>query len=280
MKNFILRTITGALYVAIILAGVLLGPVSFWILCMLLGGPAIIEYTSLGNTRTPSDGAPKTAPVVWTSPSTWIDVATTLSLITAGWMSMRYSGGMAAWGIWLSLLLLRMVYTLYSREERPLYSLAKSLMAQIYIALPLMALQYVYGISAHLVLMMFILIWLNDTGAFLVGSAIGRHRLFPRISPKKSWEGFWGGMAFCIGASVAAKLIWPEYFYLDMGLMVGLGIITCVFATWGDLIESLIKRTIGVKDSGKLLPGHGGILDRIDSLLVVSIATLAYLLFI
>lgn len=280
MKNFILRTITGALYVAIILAGVLLGPVSFWILCMLLGGLAIIEYTSLGNTSKPSEGAPEPDSGVWTSPSTWIDVATTLSLITAGWMSIRYAAGMQAWGVWLALLLLRMVYALYSKMQRPLYSLAKSFMAQVYIALPLTALQYVYGFSAHLVLMMFILIWLNDTGAFLVGSAIGRHRLFPRISPKKSWEGFWGGMAFCIAASVCARLIWPEYFYLDMSLMVGLGIITCVFATWGDLIESLIKRTIGVKDSGKLLPGHGGILDRIDSLLVVAIATLAYLLFI
>lgn len=278
MKNFILRTITGALYVVIILAGVLLGPIEFLSLCLLLGILAIIEYTSLGNVRQGADG--KAVPHTdWQSPAMWIDTAMCVSLITAGWMSMRYAY-MQMWGTWLALVLVRLIYTLYSREERPLFTLSKSLMGQMYIALPLMMLQFVYAMSSHLVLLMFVLIWLNDTGAFLVGSAIGRHRLFERISPKKSWEGFWGGMAFCIAASVGAKLIWPGYFYLDMGVMAGFGVLVCVFATWGDLIESLIKRTVGVKDSGKLLPGHGGILDRIDSLLVVSTATLAYLFFI
>jgi phosphatidate cytidylyltransferase len=152
-------------------------------------------------------------------------------------------------------------------------------MSQLYIALPLLVLQFIYKIGAGFVLLMFVLIWLNDTGAFLVGCTLGRHRLFPRISPKKSWEGFFGGMAFCIAAGVAAKLIFPEYFFIcSMPAMVGFGIVVCVFATWGDLIESLIKRTAGVKDSGKLLPGHGGILDRIDSLLVVSLATMTYII--
>ncbi len=281
MGNFILRTLTGALYVIAILAGILLGDTAFWILCMLLGMTAVIEYTSLGNvTRTGSGDTVKVIPhVPWKSLPMWLDVAVALALITAGWSSIRFAV-MQVWAIWGILLLCRMVATLYSSQEHPLFTLSKSLMAQMYIALPLMMLQIVYAYSMHLVLLMFVLIWLNDTGAFLVGSAFGRHRLFPRISPKKSWEGFWGGMLFCIAASIAATAVFPEYFLLSIPLMAGFGVMVCVFATWGDLLESLIKRTIGVKDSGNILPGHGGILDRIDSLLMVSIATLTYILFI
>ena len=114
MKNFILRTITGALYVAVILAGILLGAIPFWILCMSLGVLATIEYTSLGHLKRQSDGS-VTPSVDWTSASMWIDVAMALTLITAGWMSMRYAY-MQIWGTWLSIILVRLVYTLYSKE--------------------------------------------------------------------------------------------------------------------------------------------------------------------
>ena len=111
MKNFILRTITGALYVAVILSGILLGAIPFWVLCMSLSVLATIEYTSLSNMKRQPDGS--VCPSVdWASASMWIDVAMALSLITAGWMSMRYAY-MQVWGTWLSLLLVRLVYTLY-----------------------------------------------------------------------------------------------------------------------------------------------------------------------
>ena len=124
---------------------------------------------------------------------------------------------------------------------------------------------------------MFVMIWLNDTGAFLVGSAIGSHRLFARLSPKKSWEGFFGGFAFSIIAGYLAHSLLPEYFAGYSANALGLlGAIVSVISTWGDLFESMIKRQMGVKDSGNLIPGHGGILDRIDSLLFVAPATFIF----
>ena len=129
-----------------------------------------------------------------------------------------------------------------------------------------------------LLLAMFIRIWLSDTGAFVTGSLIGRHKLFPRISPGKTWEGFFGGIFFVVVSAVVMKLSFASTFGSEsIGVLCGMGVIVAVFATWGDLVESLIKRTLGVKDSGKLLPGHGGILDRIDSLLLVVPASLVYL---
>ena len=138
------------------------------------------------------------------------------------------------------------------------------------------------GHAPWLVLMMFVMIWLNDTGAYCVGSLFGRHRLCERLSPKKSWEGFWGGMAFCIIAGAVCCFInngWSmasEGCAISLVKWVGLGMLVSLMSTWGDLFESLIKRSLGVKDSGHLIPGHGGILDRIDSLLLVAPATFVY----
>ena len=128
---------------------------------------------------------------------------------------------------------------------------------------------------------MFMFIWLYDTGAYCVGMLLGRHRLFERISPKKSWEGVIGGVLACIAGAYITH-VWFDEFFQSPGLSVWLGmsVVVAVFATMGDLVESLIKRTVGVKDSGNILPGHGGILDRIDSLLLVAPAVLIYLLLV
>ncbi|MDE6280052.1 MAG: phosphatidate cytidylyltransferase, partial [Paramuribaculum sp.] len=113
-----------------------------------------------------------------------------------------------------------------------------------------------------------IMLWLNDTGAYCVGSLMGRHRLCERLSPKKSWEGFWGGMFF---TAVGAVLLMPWYMPGTPWIFgAGTGIIISIAATWGDLVESMLKRSQGVKDAGNILPGHGGILDRIDSLLLAA----------
>ncbi|MBR5030969.1 MAG: phosphatidate cytidylyltransferase, partial [Muribaculaceae bacterium] len=155
----------------------------------------------------------------------------------------------------------------------------QSLGALVYVALPLSMLNAIASqYSPMMVLAMFIFIWLNDTGAFLVGCAIGKHRLFERISPKKSWEGVFGGTAVVIAAAICfatipalGNLFNPQG--LSLGVWIILGAVTVVASTLGDLFESLLKRTAGVKDSGNLIPGHGGILDRIDSLLFVALAT-------
>jgi phosphatidate cytidylyltransferase len=110
---------------------------------------------------------------------------------------------------------------------------------------------------------------------------LGRHRLFERISPKKSWEGVIGGLLTCIAGAYVTNAWFNELFQVpNIATWVGLSVVVAVFATFGDLVESLIKRTVGVKDSGHILPGHGGILDRIDSLLLVAPAVLIYLLLV
>lgn len=130
-----------------------------------------------------------------------------------------------------------------------------------------------------MVLTLFILIWLNDTGAYCVGCLIGRHKLFERLSPNKTWEGFFGGFVFAVAAGIAAALLCPS---LGMSVVGGavLGAGVSIVATFGDLFESMMKRHRHLKDSGNVIPGHGGILDRIDSLLLVSVTIIPALVFI
>ena len=135
-----------------------------------------------------------------------------------------------------------------------------------------------YISAPRILLAVFVFIWVNDTGAFLSGITLGKHRLFERISPKKSWEGFFGGLIACVLVALATNKWCNEFFQVpELGTWIGLSVIVSVMATFGDLTESLLKRTEGVKDSGHLIPGHGGILDRIDSLLLVSPTVLIYI---
>jgi phosphatidate cytidylyltransferase len=123
------------------------------------------------------------------------------------------------------------------------------------------------GFIPDLIGAVFVLVWANDSFAYLVGKTIGKHKLFPAVSPKKTWEGFIGGMTGSVGA---ALLI---HHYLDIypwGVCVAIAVIVSVMGTMGDLIESRFKRVAGVKDSGRLMPGHGGIYDRLDSIVFAS----------
>ena len=178
---------------------------------------------------------------------------------------------------------------LYAGGENPVNDWAYSMLSQMYVALPLSTVNvlaffaqpdgYVHFNSA-VPLCVFIFLWVNDTGAYCCGSLIGRHKLFPRISPAKTWEGSIGGALFVAVAAVVA------YYVIDAGSeqpmytlpqWIGLGLVVTVFGTWGDLVESLFKRTLGIKDSGRILPGHGGMLDRFDSSLMAMPAVVVYL---
>lgn len=182
------------------------------------------------------------------------------------------------------------VAELYLKNESPILSWAYTMLGQMYIAFPLSLINILafgngdvsVGGSANMLLPLsvFILLWANDTGAYCTGSLLGRHKLFPRISPAKSWEGSIGGGVLSI---IVAALI-GHYGAngsgtkgMDIMVWIGLGMVVVVFGTWGDLVESLFKRTIGVKDSGKILPGHGGMLDRFDSSLLAIPAVVVYL---
>ncbi len=270
MKNILLRSISGAIYVALILAGVLINNWTFLALCVLFTILSLIEYFSLELHMTASRHKYLTC---------ILDVAGGVAMVSGTWLLVT---GWCIYGIaaYLIYLLARLITQLYIKDVDPVASLSKSFLGQLYIALPLSTIMFIYASSPYLVMAMFIFIWLNDTGAFIVGCSIGRHRLFPRLSPKKSWEGFWGGLVFCIAAAFVIKSFWPDTYTLTTCQMAGFSIVVSVFATWGDLVESMFKRSLNVKDSGKIIPGHGGILDRIDSLLCVVPAVACYLLFI
>lgn len=173
--------------------------------------------------------------------------------------------------------------TIFINRKDIIQTTAFSLLGHIYITLPLSILLFIsqrYGdiignYKNLFVLAIFVLIWINDTAAFLFGSMFGKHRLIERISPKKSIEGFISGIAFSVIAAIISSIYFQS---ISVYLWIAIGLITPVFASLGDLFESLLKRTFGVKDSGNLIPGHGGILDRIDSLLIVFPAIFLFLL--
>ena len=185
---------------------------------------------------------------------------------------------------YLFLILYLFISELYKKQPNPLNNWAYAMMSQIYIALSFALLNVLaYHSSATesvsqynpiLPLSIFIFNWVNDTGAYCTGMLFGKHRLFERISPKKSWEGSIGGAVF----SIIAAIVLAHFFtFLSTGVWIGLGLTVVVFGTWGDLTESLMKRTLGIKDSGNILPGHGGMLDRFDSTLMAVPAAVVYL---
>lgn len=143
-----------------------------------------------------------------------------------------------------------------------------------YIILPFIFIVKIsFGINSYnpkIILGLFILIWTNDTFAYLVGKSIGKNKLFERISPKKTIEGFVGGIVFAVIASFFISKYYIEGKQLAQYIWIGIALMVGVFGTTGDLIESKFKRIAGVKDSGKIMPGHGGVLDRLDSVIFVA----------
>lgn len=185
---------------------------------------------------------------------------------------------------YLGLLLYMMITELYLKKKNPTGNWAYSMLSQLYVALPFALLNVLafqnspetssVTYNPILPLSIFVFIWLSDTGAYCVGSLIGKHRLFERISPKKSWEGSIGGGIFSIASSLGFAYFFP---FMPGWQWVGLAIVVVIFGTWGDLTESLMKRQLGIKDSGNILPGHGGMLDRFDSALMAIPAAVVYL---
>lgn len=267
-KKLITRSLSGLIYVAIIVGCIFWGIIPFTWMTAAFGAIAVIEFEKI------SGGLQQR-----TTPALLLDIAGTICLAFA-WMLYPLL-------LWVFVLLCRMTIELYLKSETPIANLARSMMTQLYIGLPL-GLMACIGEwwNLNLVLAVFLMIWLNDTGAFLVGSTIGRHRLFERISPKKSWEGFFGGLAFNLIAATLFRTYGSGFFCISgngqsdidnsLPIWLGLAVVITAFATWGDLVESMIKRNLHIKDSGNIIPGHGGILDRIDSLLFVMPASLLY----
>ena len=277
MKNLITRTITGVLFVAIIVVGFRV-PEGMIALFALITGLAVWEFTGLVNN------------VEGVTVNRFISTAAGVYffLAVAGFCS-----GVTPSAVFIPYLL-TVVYLfiseLYTKNANPIADWAYTMLAQMYIALPFSMVNVLafqdtgHGIAFNslLPLSIFIFLWTNDTGAYCSGSLFGKHKLFPRVSPGKSWEGSIGGGILVL--AVAALIGYIENstdgltpVALSIPAWMGLGLVVVVFGTWGDLVESLFKRTLGIKDSGNILPGHGGMLDRFDSSLMAMPAAVVYL---
>lgn len=279
MKNLIQRAVTGLLFVAILVGAILYGPFSFMLLFMLISALAVWEFSCLVNKQEN----------VHVNSFIAAGGGVLLFLAFFGY-SLSYWNGISIFVPYLLILIYMFVSELYLKRSNPINNWAYSIMSQIYVALPFallcvlafmdMGYELHYDTVAYngiLPLSVFIFNWSNDTGAYCTGMLFGRHRLFERISPKKSWEGSIGGGVI----SILVALIMAHYFpFLSTFQWIGFALVVVVFGTWGDLVESLLKRQLGIKDSGNILPGHGGMLDRFDSTLLAVPAVIVYLLLV
>ena len=279
MKNFITRAVSGVLFVAIMVVGMSFNAMAMMFLFALITGMTTWEYCGLVNSR-------KRVSVnrfICTAAGVY------LFLAVAGFCSELTPS--AVFIPYLLTVVYLFISELYLGQEDPINNWAYTMLSQMYIALPFSTINMLsfradpstgeVGYIWILPLSVFIFLWLNDTGAYCTGSLLGRHKLFPRISPGKTWEGSAGGAVLVLIAAFVLSRI-----YGDMGngyalpaavQWMGLGLTVVVFGTWGDLVESLFKRTLGIKDSGNILPGHGGMLDRFDSSLMALPASVVYL---
>ena len=276
MKIFIVRTITSVFFVAAVVSS-FLRPEAMVLLFALVTGLTLWEFTGLVN----DSGRAVVNRFISTAAGVYLFMAMSgfASNLTPSSVFIPY----------LLTLVYLLVAELYLKQADPLADWAYTMMSQMYVALPLslinvLAFHAVDGDVTYtlaLPLSIFVFLWLNDAGAYCIGSLLGRHKLFPRISPGKSWEGSIGGAVLVVAGSVAVYYLVRQYGLQPASLTllewVGLGLVVVVFGTWGDLVESLMKRTLGIKDSGNILPGHGGMLDRFDSTLTALPAAVVYL---
>ena len=276
-KNLIVRTITGVLFIAIMVSG-FLRPQAMVFLFSLITGLTIWEYCSLVNEL-------KTVTV-----NRFIaTVAGVYFFLAVAGINSGYIQTNGVFVPYLLTIVYLFVSELYTRNENAIHDWAYTMLSQMYVALSfsminVLAFRQAPDGDIHyyylLPLSVFIFLWTNDTGAYCSGSLLGKHKLFPRISPAKSWEGSIGGALFVLIAAAVVSYLESQSNALS-GLTIvqwlGLGLVVTVFGTWGDLVESLFKRTLGIKDSGNILPGHGGMLDRFDSSLMAIPASVVYL---
>ena len=272
-NNFIQRAVTGVLFVIVLVGCILYSPLSFGILFTIISALSVHEFALL------------------VSKSSEVSINKTITALGGAYLFLalmsfctQQSVGARVFLPYLGLLLYMMITELYLKKKNPTGNWAYSMLSQLYVALPFALLNVLAFQNSSetgsvtynpiLPLSIFVFIWLSDTGAYCVGSLIGKNRLFERISPKKSWEGSIGGGIFSIASSLGFAHFFP---FMSEWQWVGLAIVVVIFGTWGDLTESLMKRQLGIKDSGNILPGHGGMLDRFDSALMAIPAAVVYL---
>lgn len=260
MNTLLKRALTGAVFVAVMIGGLYISPYTLFTLFFIINVLSLIEFQTLVNTfevnnRVDNPVFEKVAIVV---------IGSAVYLLTANWglhfFDTRYTV------LILPLLFLLFLKELYGQAPVPFLRLSFYLTGIVYLSLPL-GLANLLGnwnntFSPNIVLAVLLMNWINDSLAYLSGRFLGRTPLFKRISPKKTWEGSLGGAVFTL---LASYFIAQYVGVFSLGIWLAAAVLVIFFGTWGDLVESMLKRNVGVKDSGNLLPGHGGILDRFDA---------------
>ena len=272
--QFLKRTVTAIVFASIMLFCILKGAAWFVALFALITILSTIEYTGLVNKNKGADTS-----------RLWATVAAfTFYAAIVGLSVMQ--GSAVLFLPFIFTLIVIMIRELYFRKPSPINDWVHTLFPVIYIALPFALTSMLAfdaqgpgtGYSPVIPITLFVFLWCNDVGAYCTGCTIGKHKLFERISPKKTWEGSIGGAVLTMVAAFLLHTFLPDWYsFMPVWVWIGMALVVVVFGTWGDLIESLMKREMDIKDSGKILPGHGGMLDRFDSALLAIPATVVYL---
>lgn len=275
MSDLLTRTISGTLFVAVTVTAIVYSPITFVVLFAAMSAICTWEFCSLINSRKQL------------SVNRLISTVASVYLMLAVMAFTTNATGTVVFVPYLITTVYLLISELYTHRPNPLEDWAFAFASQLYIALPFAllnvlafninlytgAVEYVYSIP--LALMIFL--WTNDMGAYCFGSLLHKYfpaRLFPSVSPHKSWVGSIGGGLLTIAVAVIVAQFGTA---MSMWKWIGMALVVVVFGTWGDLVESQMKRTLGVKDSGQFLPGHGGALDRFDSTLMAIPAVVIYL---
>lgn len=268
MKKLIVRTLTGAAFVAALIGSMLYNHSSFGAMFMLVTLLAVNEFCTLIEQYKK------------TTFNKWLAIAGGGFLFIASFFAFHFEIGnvLTLFVPYMAIVAYTFIGQLFNKSGKTLDNLAYFVLSQVYAALPFALLNILAigenGYSYLLPLSIFIFIWSNDTGAFCFGCMLGKHKMFERVSPKKTWEGFAGG-AFT--AVVAGVILSNFSDIMNIYQWAGMALTVVATATLGDLIESSMKREMQIKDSGNMLPGHGGILDRFDSTLLAVPGVIIYL---
>lgn len=273
IKDILTRAGAGIIYILIILLGIFGGRIFFLVVFGAILGFSLYEYYSMVEKHT-SHAISKV-----------FNILMGIIIFVSVFLFLENISVYALPVTVLVYLLILIASAIFILRDDILHGIIHSVFGQIYITLPLSLLLFISytfqpdpsgnGYDHVLLLALFVFIWINDTAAYFIGSLIGKHKLIVRISPKKSVEGFLAGIFFTLVGSLIFARLYPHF---PVAHWIGFAVIVSLFATVGDLFESLIKRTCNVKDAGELIPGHGGMLDRIDSLLVAVPAVYLYLI--
>lgn len=266
IKTLLIRSASGLVYITLIIGAILLGGIYFKIIFGLLAILTVYEFHTLTNKQENINALPILGAICATVAFAVVSYYKQPSWLYIGVFLMCFI---------LMCLIICAVIEMFRKTPNPINNVAYTIFGQIYIVLPFSLMAYILSYNKKLLLAVFVIIWVNDTFAYLTGSLLGKHKLSPKISPNKSWEGLIGGLVGTWG--VALLIYWLEayaknsYIPFTATQWLALGTAIMIFGTLGDLFESLIKRTVGVKDSGNIMPGHGGLLDRLDSVLFATL---------